>query len=173
VDVKVYLPNHVYVTVSERTPVILWQQGEGYTWIDSEGVAFRPRGVITGLVSIIGAGNPPVGVSSTNDQLSPPPFMQKDLVDAILVLAAHVPADSTMFFDPKDGLGWTDARGWKALFGVSARNMPLKVRVYQSLVDSLLSRGTVPLFINVAYPDAPFYRRAEVQPEEATTNSGQ
>ena len=44
-QVNVYLPNHVYVTVTERQPVILWQQDGGYTWIDATGVAFRPRGV--------------------------------------------------------------------------------------------------------------------------------
>src|SRR5688572_28911516 len=28
-QVDVYLPNHIYVNVSERQPVILWQQGDG------------------------------------------------------------------------------------------------------------------------------------------------
>ena len=53
-QVKVYLPNHVYITVSERQPVILWQQDGGYTWIDATGVAFRPRGAVTGLVPVHG-----------------------------------------------------------------------------------------------------------------------
>jgi hypothetical protein len=99
--------------------------------------------------------------------------MQKELVDAILALAPHLPAGSTMVFDPKDGLGWTDSRGWKAFFGTSVHDMPLKVRVYQSLVDSLVSRGKSPLVINVAYPDAPFYRMAEIKLEEVTADSGQ
>jgi hypothetical protein len=174
VEVNAYLPNHIYVTVSERVPVIFWQQGEGYTWIDSQGVAFRPRGVATGLVAVKGATNPPAGIAPVDDPASPPPFMQKELVDAILALAPNVPADSTMVFDPKDGLGWTDSRGWKVFFGASAHDMPLKVRVYQSLVDSLVSRGKSPIFISVVYPDAPFYRMAETTPEEttATADSG-
>ena len=172
-QVNVYLPNHVYVTVTERQPVIVWQQDQGYTWIDATGVAFRPRGAVKGLVPVIGSIVPPMGVPSLDDPLSPPPFMQKELVDAILALAPTVPAGSTMVFDRTFGLGWTDSRGWKSFFGTSAKDMPLKVRVYQSLVDSLVKRGKIPVFISVVYPDAPFYRMAEVASKELPVVSGQ
>ncbi|MBC7877232.1 MAG: FtsQ-type POTRA domain-containing protein [Anaerolineales bacterium] len=168
VKVEVYLPNHVYVTVTERQPVILWQQDAGYTWIDSTGVAFRPRGASNGLVSVIGLTTPPAGVALLDDPYSPLPFMERDLVDAVLVLSPSVPAGSTMIFDPTFGLGWNDPRGWQAFFGTSAKDMALKVRVYQSLVDSLVSRNQVPEFISVVYPDAPFYRM-----KEATVEDGQ
>ena len=171
-EVNAYLPNHVYVTVTERQPVILWQQGEGFTWIDPEGVAFRPHGEAAGLVPVIGLTVPPAGIVPADAPLSPPPYMQKELVDAILVLAPHVPAGSTMVFDATDGLGWTDSRGWKAFFGTSAYDMPLKVRVYQSLVDSLVGRGKYPEFISVVYPDAPYYRMAEIELQDVTEDDG-
>ena len=172
-QVNVYLPNHVYVTVTERQPVIVWQQDSGYTWIDATGVAFRPRGSVTGLVPVIGLAVPPAGVPPLDDPVSAPPYMQKELVDAILALAPNVPAGTTMVFDRSFGLGWTDNRGWKSFFGTSAHDMPLKVRVYQSLVDSLVKRGTVPSFISVMYPDAPFYRVAAVDPQASpVVNNG-
>lgn len=174
-EVNVYLPNHVYVTVVERQPVILWQQGEGYTWIDSAGVAFRPRGFVVGLVPIIAFDEPLAGVAL--DPLNPPPYMQKELVDAILALSPLVPADSIMTFDSAQGLGWTDSRGWKVSFGINANDIPLKMRVYQSLVDSLAARNRFPEYINVVYPEAPFYRMAEnsleESTEEETASSGQ
>ena len=176
VDVHAYLPNHVYVTVVEREPVILWQQGGGFTWIDASGVAFRPRGSVSTLVPVNGLTTPPAGTIASDDPLSPAPFMSKELVDAILVLAPNVPAGSTMFFDTSNGLGWEDSRGWKAYFGTSANDMPLKVRVYQSLVNSLANSGKVPAFISVVYPDAPFYRMTELNqtaPEDVTVNNGQ
>jgi hypothetical protein len=160
-EVKVYLPNYVFVTVTERTPVILWQQGEGYTWIDSSGVAFRPRGIVTGLVPVLGLAAPPAGPPSSGDPLSPPPYMAKEMVDAILMLAPNVPAGSMMMYDPRNGLGWNDSRGWQVFFGADAKDMTLKVRVYQSLVDSLMARGLYPEFISVVYPDAPYYRMAQ------------
>jgi hypothetical protein len=172
-QVNVYLPNHVYVTLTERDPVIIWQQDEGITWIDATGVAFRPRGLVAGLVPVKGLVTPPPGLAPLDDPLSPQPYMQKELVDAILLLAPYVPADTTMVFEKNYGLGWSDTRGWKSFFGTSAKDMPLKVRVYQSLVDSLVNRGVSPTFINVMYPDAPFYRAVEVKEQEFTLDSGQ
>jgi len=172
-QVSVYLPNHVYVTMTERQPVILWQQDEGITWIDATGVAFRPRGLVAGLVPVKGLVIPPIGSAPLDDPFAPPPFIQKELVDAILALAPHVPADTTMVFDRSFGLGWVDSHGWKVFFGTSVNDMPLKVRVYQSLADSLVSRGVTPTFINVMYPDAPYYRAVAVKEEESTLDSGQ
>ena len=168
VSINSYLPNYVYVTIAERQPVILWQQGQEFTWIDSTGVAFRPHGAATGLIPVNGLTVPPTGVAPADNPLSPPPYMQKELVDAILVLAPHVPAGTTMVFDSVNGLGWTDSRGWKAYFGVSAYDMPLKIRVYESLVDSLVSRGKSPELISVVYPDAPYYRMAKVEVKDPT-----
>lgn len=176
-DVTVYLPNHVFVTVTERQPVIRWQQGAGYTWIDANGVAFRPRGQEAGpLVNVLGIAAPPPGSPITDDPLSPPAFINKELVDAILALAPAVPAGATLTYTHTEGLGWVDSRGWEAYFGGSAHDMALKLRVYQSLVDHLLSRGTYPVYINVAYPDAPFYRLAQTAAEVGTAfteDSGQ
>lgn len=175
-DVKVYLPNHVYVTVSERVPVILWQKGDGYTWVDAEGVAFRPRGLQAGLVPVVAVDEPQPGIASTDDPLSPPPYMQKELVNAIVALSPLLPAGQTMTFDSTHGLGWKDPRGWQVYFGTTANDMPLKIRVYQSLVDSLMARSVFPEYINVMYPEAPYYRMAIKQTEvttEETVDSGQ
>jgi len=172
VQVNVYLPNHVYITITERQPVIVWQQDGGYTWIDSTGVAFRPHGLVAGLVPVIGLAVPPAGTPPLDNPLSAPPFIEKELVDAILALAPNVPGDSTMVFDSSFGFGWTDTHGWKSFFGTSAKDMPLKVRVYQSLVDALIKRGTTPVFISVVYPDAPYYRAVEVDYKDLT-DSGQ
>ncbi len=170
-EVNVYLPNQVYVTVSERVPVILWQRGEGYTWIDATGVAFRPRGLEGGLVPVLAVDEPVPGTKLSDDPFSPSPYMQKELVDAILALSPLLPAGQTMTFDSTHGLGWEDPRGWLAYFGTSAQDMPLKARVYQSLVDSLMARSVYPEIINVVYPEAPYYRMTVTTPESAITEA--
>jgi hypothetical protein len=136
--------------------VILWEQNGAYAWVDENGVAFRPRGVVEGLIPIRGLANPQPGPS--DDPLIPPSYMQKELADAILLLAPHIPAGMVMIYDGDYGLGWEDARGWKVFFGMTSRDMALKVRVYESLVQSLNSRNVTPVFINIAYPEAPYYR---------------
>jgi len=76
-----------------------------------------------------------------------------------------------IIYDPSNGLGWNDTRGWQVFFGTDAKDMALKVRVYQSLVDSLMARGLYPTFINVAYANAPYYRMS--QPVVETSDSGE
>jgi cell division protein FtsQ len=157
-EVKVYLPNYVFVEIAERRPVILWQQGPGFTWVDADGVAFRPRGDAGDLVTVAALDAPPAGDLPSGDPLHPPAFMAPDLVAAILTLAPQVPDGAVLSYDAYDGLGWEDGRGWKAAFGTGAAEMPLKLRVYQSLVESLAAEGRIPEYINVAFTDAPYFR---------------
>jgi len=174
VHAKAYLPNHIYITVEERQPVILWQRNDAYTWIDSNGVAFRPHGQAEGLVFVNAQADPPLGAPFAENPLLPPPYMQPELTQAILALAPLVPADTFMVYDAAYGLGWNDSRGWQVFFGARAYDMPLKTRVYESLLASLSARGITPTFISVVYPEAPYYRMAaEVQYKPVSENSGQ
>lgn len=165
-EVKAYLPNHVQVTVAERQPVILWQQGSSYTWIDASGVAFRPKGTADGIIPVNGLDAPPASTATETDPLLPPPFLTEELVESILALAPVVPADTTMTYSVADGLGWNDPRGWQVAFGASAHDMPLKIRVYLALVETLTASNKTPEFISVVHPDGPFYRMAESGFEE-------
>jgi cell division protein FtsQ len=159
--VSLGLPNIVIVKVVERQPVILWQQGGGITWIDQSGVAFRPRGTAANLIQVNATSAPPPGLPVMNDPLSPLPDLSVDLVKAIETLAPSVPAGTAMVYDPKNGLGWSDARGWQVTFGNNAKDMALKVQVYQSLVASLTQQGITPAFISVQFANAPYYRMSQ------------
>jgi hypothetical protein len=159
--VQVSLPNLITVSVTERQPLILWQQNGAYTWIDAQGVAMRPRGTAAGLITVSALATPPHGQPAESDTLSPVPYIPLDMVQAIQTLAPSVPAGATLTFDPRYGLGWTDARGWQAYFGTGAADMPLRLKVYQALVSSLVQRGIYPVFISVQYPNAPYYRLSQ------------
>jgi len=160
-EVKVSLPNQVEVRVTERQPVIMWQQGNGFTWIDASGVAFRPRGQADGLIQVIGLTTPPSGIVTTNDPLSPPPYVAPDLVKTAQLLAPSVPAGAALTYDPVNGFGWTDSRGWQVYFGAASKDIPLKLSVYQALITSLTARNLTPGFISVVHADAPYYRMAK------------
>ena len=160
-DVEITLPNTVSVTVVERKPVIRWEQGPSYTWISEDGVAFRPRGEVQELIPVMAMSAPPVEVNVSPDPLTPAPFISQDMVHAIQGLAAHVPPGVTILYDGTFGFGWNDPRGWRVHFGTKGSDIQLKMRVYQSLVDSLAQRGIQPAVINVTYPTAPYYRLNE------------
>lgn len=163
VEVSVDLPNIVSVHVTERKPVIQWQQDGSYAWIDETGTAFRPRGEAQGLIVVQALDAPPALTLPVENPLVPPPFISAETVKALTALAPYVPAGTSILYDPATGLSWTDARGWQAVFGTSGDNVEVKVRVYQALVDWLTQRGIQPTLINVAYPSAPFYRTGQVE----------
>jgi hypothetical protein len=156
--VTVGLPNIVSVQVTERQPVLLWQQGNGYTWIDASGVAFRPRGAVASLIPVAAYAAAPAGTPTASDPLSPVPYVSPELVKAIQTIAPAVPQGSAVEYDPKYGLGWADSRGWKVYFGTTVDDMALKLQVYKSLVDQLMQKGIHPAFISVQYANAPYYR---------------
>jgi cell division septal protein FtsQ len=159
--VDVTLPNSVSVSVIERKPVIRWEQGSSFTWISEDGVAFRPRGEAPGLISVLALSAPPTEGNISPDSLTPAPFISADMVRAIRGLANHVPPGAVILYDTSFGFGWNDPRGWQVYFGTNATDVELKMRVYESMVNSLAARGIQPALINVTYPTAPYYRMSE------------
>jgi hypothetical protein len=156
--VSVELPNKVIATITERQPVIRWEQDGTYAWVDAEGVAFRPRGERNDLVVVSASGSPPAGLKSENDPMAPVPLISAEVIESIRQLAPYVPQGSVLLYNPKYGMGWVDGRGWTVWFGSKSEETDMKLRVYSALVDSLAQRGITPSFINVAYPGAPYYR---------------
>jgi cell division protein FtsQ len=160
VHVTVALPNLVSVKLVERHPVIRWEQGGGYTWIAEDGVAFRPRGEMPELIYVVAEGAPTLDLRAS-DPLNPVPFISMEMVRALKGLGGHVPPGMVVIYNPSYGFGWNDPRGWRVYFGTSADDVELKMRVYESMVNSLTQRGIRPAMINVTYPTAPYYRMGQ------------
>ena len=97
----------------------------------------------------------------STDPLTPAPFISAEMVQSLKGLAGHVPQGVPILYDAGSGFGWNDPRGWRVYFGTSARDVELKMRVYESMVVSLTQRGIRPALINVTYPAAPYYRMSE------------
>ena len=157
--VEINLPADIVVTVSERQPIAAWSQDGQTVWVDAQGYAFPPRGFVEGLVTISAIGLPP-GPSNPDEaqQIGAHPFLNEEMALALLVLSPRVPQGSTLVYDPRYGLGWSDPRGWQAYFGHTHGDVNTKIQIYQSMVDYLSGQGIAPKLISVEYPDAPFYR---------------
>ena len=162
VKVGVSLPNLVTVNVTERQPLIRWEQGGGYTWIAADGIAFKPRGELAGLIPVVALSAPPVEGSVTpSDPSNPASFISTEMVRALQGLAPHVPPGTAILYDAGMGFGWNDPRGWRVHFGTKAGDVELKMRVYEAMVNSLTQKGVRPALINVTYPTAPYYRMSQ------------
>lgn len=161
VKVEVGFPGSITVVVTERTPRVAWQYNNAMLWIDSDGVAFPARGTADNVVPIMAFGNPPAQATldlANSSTQAARVFIAPEAVLAIESLQSHVPSGTVLIYDPQYGVGWTDPRGWQVFFGTDGTNIPVKLQVYNAIVDSLTQRGITPTLISVEYPDAPFYR---------------
>ena len=78
------------------------------------------------------------------------------IVTGAVQLQSLLPGVKVLRYHPDKGLGYNDQRGWETWMGTGS-DMSEKIRIYNAIVVSLQTRGTVPNEINVANPDAPFY----------------
>ena len=158
VKVRVGFPNHINVDVVERTPILAWYQDEAMTWIDANGVAFKPRGEVQGLIQVSANGAPPKSEEKSAKPLYDQVFITPELVKAMETLSPYAPSGVPTIYDPQYGMGWQDPRGWSVYFGQNTQDIPMKLVVYQNIVDTFTRQGIQPTLISVEYPDAPFYK---------------
>jgi len=158
VKVIVGFPNRIIVDVVERTPILAWNTDSGVKWIDANGVAFTPRGDVSGLVQVTATGDP---IKLPLDNALQPyeqKFIDPAMVQALITMAPNVPSGMTMTYDPIYGMGWQDPRGWTVYFGQNTKDIPTKLLVYQAIVDTLTRQGVQPSLISVENLNAPFYK---------------
>ncbi|MBW8009837.1 MAG: FtsQ-type POTRA domain-containing protein [Chloroflexi bacterium] len=160
VSVSVQFPAEVIINVGERQPVIALIQSDRSLWIDLNGVAFKPRGEMQGLVNLQAMDDLP---SLQDDEDGESNLMTPAMVEAVLTMNTFVPQATTLLYDSRHGLGWVDPKGWQVYFGDTPENMPSKLIMYSIVVQALEERGITPVFISLEHLDAPYYR---LVPEE-------
>jgi hypothetical protein len=177
VKVQVALPAKLTVTITERIPVIAWQQNDRLQWIDQQGYAFPPRGESEGIVLVQAQGDPPQPIPAIEETAvtatpSPNttaaaaakvvkpagPFLDPELVSAIIALGPQVPPNTPVVYDPQYGLGWNDPEGWQVFIGKDISDIQIKLAQYRAIVEQVKQQGIQPLLISVEFPYAPFYR---------------
>ena len=158
VNVHVAFPNRMTVNVVERVPELAWSQDGIVKWIDANGMAFTPRGEVPGLVQVTATGTPSQVSLDPALPLYEQKFIAPEMVQAMTTLAPIVPTGMAMAYDPQYGMGWQDPRGWTVYFGQNTQDIPMKLTVYQAIVNTLTLQGVQPSLISVEYLNAPFYK---------------
>jgi len=149
-QVEVRWPDQVYVAVVENEPVLAWSQNGQTMWVDREGLVFPVRGEMPSLLPIL--------VDDATYSLTTESRIPKEAIAGALQLRQLRNNIELLHYDPVNGLSYQDGRNWRGYFGVGT-DMDVKLKVYETLVENLLSRGIHPAMINVVNEDAPFYRR--------------
>lgn len=158
VKVRVAFPNRIKVQVVERAPVLAWNLNGAVSWIDADGISFLPRGAADGLITVAANAAPPALPPDPEVPFYEQAYIDPQMVSAMLTLAPYVPAGTPMSFDPLYGMGWQDPHGWFVYFGQNTADIPMKLVVYQAIVDTLNRQGIQPDLISVEFLDAPFYK---------------
>jgi len=180
-EILVQFPNKVTIVVTERIPVLVWNQDGESALVDSQGITFPNRGAgEPGLLPVIEASGDPVfsgQIESTNtdirkqtiqkitgallptllveDQVKP--LLSAEMVQSVLIIAQQSPDGSKLIYDPVHGFGWADRRGWNVFLGGSDE-METKIHIYRAIMEDLKKAESQPTLISVEYAYAPYFR---------------
>ncbi len=146
-------PNLVTLQVQGRQPALVWSDAGDETWIDIQGRVMPARAEMPSLlhVNLIREGS--------DQPLPSAEDFTGDIVLGALRLREILPEGDNLDFHPVYGLGWTNEQGWQVWMGTdSAAVMDEKIKIYDVLVENLNSRAIDVAELNIANPDAPFYR---------------
>lgn len=150
-EVRLGWPNRVSVSLVERHPMIEWDDAGRVWWICPDGVAYLKHGEWPGVVRVRSDDKV---LTITEDPLQP--AIPAEVLRSAAVLNAQLPQEAaSLVYEPGRGLGFEDARGWLAYFGVGG-DMVVKVRTYQAIVAGLAQIRQPVAVISVADAAAPY-----------------
>lgn len=146
VDVACRLPARCTIAVVERQPKTMWDENGQLWWVDVEGVVFPAEGALAEGLLVRG----------------PLPRDENGRLDerVRLALAELWPSDvnvaPVLEYIPGRGLVLTDARGWRVFVG-RGPGMRRRLQILEWLAADLQVRGITPRFVDMRFPDAPYY----------------
>ncbi len=139
------LPAHCIIAITPRSPAIAWENDGTYYWVDAAGGAFPTSGPLEGRWLVRG----------------PIPTDARGLVDQEVLVGLEeleqlglVPGP--ILYRPGRGLVLDDPAGWRVIVGQGA-GMEHRLQVYLKVRAHLLEQGIRPRFVDVRFPDAPYY----------------
>jgi hypothetical protein len=134
------------ISIVERQPRIVWDQQGKLVWIDAEGVVFPAQGVAA--EGWVVRGPLPVDEAGHLDER-----VHVALTELWEAEAAIAPL---IYYVPGRGLMLTDEHGWRIVVG-EGRGMARRLEVLRQLSAHLEAQGIAPRFVDVRFPEAPYY----------------
>jgi hypothetical protein len=159
-------PMMMQVSVTEREPVLIWEQAGLRVWVDARGRVMQlrqdlpnlPRVVVEKPSRVLHIG--PCPLQGTEELLGPGSCIDLETVVGVQQFKALYPNVDELVYDSAKGLGYRDGRGWMFWFG-DGSDMLTKIAVYNEIVRQVYERrGKRFLEVNVSDPDAPYYSLA-------------
>jgi hypothetical protein len=133
---------------------VTWDEDGQLWWIDADGVVF----------SAMAPGPAPAQGTLSEGWLVRGPLPRGEdgrLDERVRVALAELwssgmSVPSSLAYVPGRGLVFTDERGWRVILG-QGPGMGRRLQVLEWLAADLQARGLTPRFVDVRFPDAPYY----------------
>lgn len=150
-EVQVKLPVQVTITIEERIPHLIWRSvsDDKVWWIDTEGIALEPRGILEGALVVSDESAQPL-VWEAGQRLAP------SILASIQALHGLLPDLREMTYEASWGIGFRTGEGWPVYLG-DDRQMELKLAILKELRRYMVEKRVTPRYIDVRFPpDARF-----------------
>jgi len=144
-EVVCEFPADCTITVVERPPMATWQTEGGLFWVDAAGW-FTPadRALEDGWLVR--------GPLPTDEDGR----VERDVVVGLVELERAGVTPRAVEYRPGRGLVLADGAGWRVILG-QGPGMERRLQVYARIREYLLERGIQPRFVDVRFPEAPYY----------------
>lgn len=148
-QVWVRLPADVGIVVEEYTPKWVWVRGNDRFWIDEVGNVLPYGGELEGSITVVDRSGQPLRAGARLDGT---------LVETLQALQYLMPELSQVEYDPVVGLIVEAGPGWPVRIGHTSEHLAAKVTILEGLVAELSRRGADVAFIDLRFPERPYYR---------------
>jgi len=145
VRVSCQLPARCVIAVTEREVMAAWEQGGVYYWVDRAGGAFPAAGPLEGEWQVSG----PIPTDKRG-------LVVQDVLVGLEELERLGVRPGPVLYRPGRGLVLEDPAGWRVVVG-QGTGMSRRLQVYLKIRAHLVAKGITPRFVDVRFPDAPYY----------------
>lgn len=149
VQIAVFPPNQVRITVQERQPAAVWQtNGQSY-FVDATGTLFSLRGDASTMLVIR---------NLNEDAVTPGDAIDSSIVQAAIALNQLIPERTAFDWAPGVGIGYLNEFKYWVHFGDYTR-LNAKVAAYRAFIDQIKPEQEITL-LDLSVPEHPYYKVA-------------
>ncbi len=145
-EVSCSLPANCVISVVEWPPLLNWETADGRRlWVDGAGAVSPADHPLEGRWTV-------VGDLPTDDR----GLVERDVLLGLAELTRLGIEPGRVIYRSGRGLVLVDPAGWRVVVG-QGTGMAERLRTYGVLRNHLLQRGIQPRFVDVRFPEAPYY----------------
>ncbi|MFQ5854486.1 MAG: cell division protein FtsQ/DivIB [Anaerolineae bacterium] len=148
-QVRVRPPAQVAIIVQEYQPRWVWIAGDNRFWIDETGNILPDSGTLEEALTVVDPSGRPLPVGSS---------LEPHFVAMLDALSHLMPGLRQVSFDRRMGFILSVGPGWPVRIGEGPNRLSVKIGILNSLVPELIEQNQDVDFIDLRYPEQPYYR---------------